>query len=86
MLFQAFSDQNLVYNANGPLKNEELLFFSNVGVCFSRLLDEYLVLFRKEIEDRKTWIAVSENRMSSSYSEIEDLPGFQKELNEHKVM
>ncbi|CAB4006508.1 Hypothetical predicted protein [Paramuricea clavata] len=53
-------------------------------VEFNRLLDEYLVLFRKEIEDRKTWIAVNENRMSSSYLEIEDLPGFQKELNEHK--
>ena len=60
--------------------------FFNVCVCFSRLLDDYLVLFTKEVDDRKVWISVSENRMSSSYLEIEDLPGFQNELNEHKVV
>ncbi|XP_028414134.1 dystrophin-like isoform X2 [Dendronephthya gigantea] len=51
---------------------------------FNRLLDDYLVMFRTQVDERKTWIAVSENRMSSSYLEIEDLPGFQKELKEHK--
>ena len=59
--------------------------FSNFAVCFSRLLDNYLVLFRKEIEDRKIWIAANENKMSSSYLEFEDLPEFEQELKRHKV-
>lgn len=59
--------------------------FSNFAVCFSRLLDDYLVLFRKEVEDRKIWIAANENKMSSSYLEFEDLPEFEQELKRHKV-
>ena len=67
-------------------KERKIPLFSNCCICFSRLLDDYLVLFRKEVDDRKTWIAVSENRMSLSYIEIEDLPGFEDELKEHKVV
>ena len=58
----------------------------NVFICFSRLLDDYLVLFMKEVDDRKDWISVNENKMSSSYLEIEDLSGFENELDEHKVI
>ena len=72
------------YQAQQPFFRQSSLYILT-GYCISRLLDDYLVMFRKQVDERKTWIAVSENRMSSSYLEIEDLPGFQKELKEHKV-
>lgn len=50
-----------------------------------RWYDDYLVLFRKEIGERKNWITLNENRMSSSYSDIEELTGFQEGLKRHKV-
>ena len=55
-----------------------------VSIYF-RLLDDYLVLFKKEISERKNWISVNENRMSSSYMDIESFEGFQEELKDHKV-
>ncbi|XP_046848609.1 utrophin-like isoform X4 [Xenia sp. Carnegie-2017] len=48
------------------------------------LFDDYLVLFRKEIDERKAWITNSENRMSLNYLEIATLEGFEEALTEHK--